>query len=174
MNPHIEVNELLRAVHHDMLNRLQVMQMNLDLGRTDQVRRLIEDYSLRCQHFFQLNNAGFHQMNNWLETVHIHHPEIKVTYEVEGVQKASPDQDAELVQMFGAFLQQMKERFTDYHDQLIHVRFEMHETLKVHVHFVGNWADLQGISCDPDAIFETHVVEYTKTSLKLEIVERVR
>ncbi|MFC4356027.1 Spo0B domain-containing protein [Chryseomicrobium palamuruense] len=174
MKPHIEVNELLRAVHHDMLNRLQVMQMNLDLGRTDQVRRLIEDYSLRCQHFFQLNNAGFHQMNNWLETVHIHHPEIKVTYEVEGAHKATPDQDSELVQMFDDFLHQMKERFTDYHDQLIHVTFEMKQPLHVHVHFVGNWTVLQDISYDQDTLFEIQIVEYTKTSLKLEIVERAR
>lgn len=173
MKTHIEINELLRATQHDMLNRLQVMQMNLDLGRTEEVRRLIQEYSLRCQHFFQLNNAGFKQTNNWLETIHIHHPELKATYEVVGSGKATEQQDEELLAMFDAFVFQMETRFTDYIDQLMHVTFDMNQPIRIHVHFVGDWNELEGISCERDTMFRTRVVEYTKTSLKLEIVERV-
>lgn len=168
----LELNEVLRAVNHDTLNRLQVMQMNLDLGRTEEVRRLIEEYSLRCQYFFRLNNAGFMQTNNWLETIHMYHPELKATYEVTGTEKATPAQDIELVEMFQVFVLQMKQRFTGYHDQLMHVLFCMDAPLEIHIQFVGSWTDLQGISCERDAEFTTEVLEYTKTSLKLKLVAR--
>lgn len=167
-----ETNELLRSFNHDMLNRLQVMQMNLDLGRTEEVRRLIQDYSLRCQHFFQLNNVGFKQANNWLETVHIRRPELKTTYEVTGTEKATDLEDAELTQMFQSFIHEIEDRFTDYHDQLMHVTFVMQRPLCIHVHFVGNWSDLEDMSCVSHTYFESHMIEYTKTSLKLDIVER--
>lgn len=172
MRDTIEINDLLRTINHDALNRLQVMQMNLDLGRTEEVRRLIEEYSLRCQHFFRLNNVGFKKTNNWLETIHMHHPELKATYEVVGNRKATVEQDEEMVFMFQAFTAQMKERFIGYHDQLMHVVFSMDTPLHISIQFVGNWSDLKGISCGQDIEFTTEVQEYTKTSLKLELVER--
>jgi len=172
MNEQLEINKVLRAFNHDTLNRLQVMQMNLDLGRTEEVRRLIENYSLRCQYFFKLNNAGFKQSNNWLETIHMYHPELKTTYEVKGDLKATESQDREMVEVFQTFVRQMKQRFTGYHDQLMHVSFDMEKPMEICIQFVGNWSDLEGITCERDAEFITEVQEYTKTSLKLRLVER--
>lgn len=174
MKPPINENELLRAMHHDMLNRLQVMQMNLDLGRTDQVRRLIGDYSLRCQHFFHLNNAAFQQVSTWLETLTLHHPEVKATYEVKGTGKATAEQDTELVQLFDSFFHQIKSHFTPYHDQLMHMTFDVASPITVSIKLIGNWCELEDMVCEEERLFTKEIVEYTKTSLKLNLVERVR
>ncbi|UZM98521.1 Spo0B domain-containing protein [Lysinibacillus sp. MHQ-1] len=60
-NQSLTISEVLRFANHDFVNQLQLIRMNLDLGRVDESKELI-------QHFFRTVKSVFYPQSTTITT----------------------------------------------------------------------------------------------------------
>lgn len=47
----LSVNDVLRFANHDYMNQIQLLKMNLDLGRIEEAKSLIENFQSKVRLF---------------------------------------------------------------------------------------------------------------------------
>lgn len=67
-NQSLTISEVLRFANHDFVNQLQLIRMNLDLGRVDESKELIQHFSEQLRVFSILNRLQLPQTIEWLQT----------------------------------------------------------------------------------------------------------
>ena len=75
----LTVNEALRFANHDFLNQLQLIKMNLDLGRTDSAKNAVEESAEQSKTFFNINKLGLPKTIEWIHTLGWRYPSFHVT-----------------------------------------------------------------------------------------------
>lgn len=77
----LTVNEVLRNLHHDFLNQLQLIKMNLALENVDGANQVIDNISLKFKQSFALNGLKSEQFVEWLNTCEWRFSAINITIE---------------------------------------------------------------------------------------------
>ncbi|WP_010288123.1 Spo0B domain-containing protein [Kurthia massiliensis] len=77
----LTINEVLRYVHHDFMNQLQLVKMNLDLERIEAAKTAINDMADATQTFFNINKLGIQKTIEWLHTAPWRFPSLEITIE---------------------------------------------------------------------------------------------
>lgn len=67
-NQSLTISEVLRFANHDYVNQLQLIRMNLDLGRIDESKKLIQEYSEQLHVLSILNRLQLPRTIEWLQT----------------------------------------------------------------------------------------------------------
>lgn len=75
-NQSLTISEVLRFANHDYVNQLQLIRMNLDLGRIDESKKLIQHYSEQLRVFSILNRLQLPQTIEWLQTAGWRYPSL--------------------------------------------------------------------------------------------------
>ncbi|MGX9135404.1 Spo0B domain-containing protein [Rummeliibacillus sp. JY-2-4R] len=75
----LTINEVLRFANHDFLNQLQLIKLNLDLGKTEAAKESIEQSANQCKNFFAINRLGLPKTIDWIHTLGWRHPNLKCT-----------------------------------------------------------------------------------------------
>ncbi|MEG0450988.1 MAG: Spo0B domain-containing protein, partial [Lysinibacillus sp.] len=74
----LTISEVLRFANHDYVNHLQLIRMNLDLGRIDETKKLIQDYSEQLRVLSNINRLQLPKTGEWLQTVRWQYPSVQV------------------------------------------------------------------------------------------------
>ena len=90
----LTINEVLRFVHHDFMNQLQLVKMNLDLERVEAAQTAMSDIVEASQTFFDINRLGIQKTIEWLHTApwRFQSLEILVDCNIEGTARESWDE----------------------------------------------------------------------------------
>lgn len=64
----LTISEVLRFANHDYVNQLQLIRMNLDLGRIDESKKLIQEYCEQLRVLSNINRLQLPQTIEWLQT----------------------------------------------------------------------------------------------------------
>ncbi|WP_313891727.1 Spo0B domain-containing protein [Psychrobacillus sp.] len=170
----LSVNEVLRHSMHDYLNNMHLIQMNLDLGRQEEAKKLIQAYSLKCSQFFDLNNAGLHKTNVWLQTVSWTHN--KLTVEIHSyLQKNGLDKfDEPLKDYLERFVESVYAQLEGYREQLLKVEIKANERLEVHVELAGCWSPYIWVKESFKGLFSVEKEMNTESNIKFILVGRDR
>ncbi len=90
----LTINEVLRFVHHDFMNQLQLVKMNLDLERVEAAQSAMSDIVEASQTFFNINRLGIQRTIEWLHTASWRFPslEILIDCNIEGTARESWDE----------------------------------------------------------------------------------
>lgn len=75
-NQSLTISEVIRFANHDYVNQLQLIRMNLDLGRIDESKKLIQHYSEQLQVLSILNRIQLPQTIEWLQTAGWRYPSL--------------------------------------------------------------------------------------------------
>ncbi|SKC14581.1 stage 0 sporulation protein B (sporulation initiation phosphotransferase) [Lysinibacillus sp. AC-3] len=75
-NQSLTISEVIRFANHDYVNQLQLIRMNLDLGRIDESKKLIQNYSEQLQVLSILNRIQLPQTIEWLQTAGWRYPSL--------------------------------------------------------------------------------------------------
>ncbi|WP_102691200.1 Spo0B domain-containing protein [Rummeliibacillus pycnus] len=75
----LTVNEVLRFANHDFLNQLQLIKINLDLGRAEAAKESVEQIAEQCKTFFNINKLGLPKTIEWIHTLGWRCPNFNVT-----------------------------------------------------------------------------------------------
>lgn len=80
----LTINEVLRYVHHDFMNQLQLVKMNLDLERIEAAKTAINDMAGASQTFYNINKLGIQKTIEWLHTAPWRFKALDITIECTG------------------------------------------------------------------------------------------
>ncbi|RNF40952.1 Spo0B domain-containing protein [Planococcus salinus] len=81
MRDTMTVAQALRHARHDFLNELQLVKMNMDLGRPEQVQAIIRSHAEAAVQLERLAGLGVPQTEAWALTAKWRFPEIRFRLE---------------------------------------------------------------------------------------------
>ena len=89
MNDKLTVAEALKHARHDFLNKLQLIKINADLGKTDRISGLIRDFADIAQVQSCLENLRMPETEEWLLTAGWRFPDMEFHLECAGLEAPS-------------------------------------------------------------------------------------
>lgn len=136
----ITINNVLRHSMHDFLNSLHLIQMNLDMGRIEEAKKLISNYSSKCNQFFDMNNVGLSKTNEWLQTFSMRYNKMTLVVQTSLLSSGLDKYDAVLREYLECFLQSIYPNLRGYQEQLFKVHISTDEQLEIQLEVQGNWS----------------------------------
>lgn len=112
MDDRLTVAQSLRHARHDFLNELQMIKLNLDLGRTDRAQALIRTYAEAAMHQSRLSALSMPETEEWLLTAGWRFPELRLAVFCEA-ERAPRELDAVLCSWLETFADNVKKAFSD-------------------------------------------------------------
>lgn len=82
----ITLTEALRFARHDFMNQLQLIRMNLELGRVDDAKLVIDAYASRMKELAELNKLGLPKLYEWIQTAPWKYPALNPEFSCKGEQ----------------------------------------------------------------------------------------
>lgn len=142
MDDRLTVAQSLRHARHDFLNELQMIKLNLDLGRTDRAQALIRTYAEAAMHQSRLSALSLPETEEWLLTAGWRFPELRLTMSCEAPQAPS-ELDTILCQWFESFAKAVKEAFSDAWPYPVELRIiEVDGRFSLELSGPGDWSSL--------------------------------
>ena len=136
----LTVTEALRYANHDFLNDLQLIQMNLDLSRVDDAKKIIGQITEQCRNQSKLSRLDMPELQQWLLTVkwRFHSLQFSITSHVEA--SGAMHLDAEIVQYLENTMIHIYDKLDPYYEQNVDIHIEsIEENFKITVHFSGHF-----------------------------------
>lgn len=169
MNPkNITINEILRHSMHDYLNNLHLIQMNLDMGKYEEAKKLIRTYSLKCNQFFDVNNAGLYETNEWLQIFGLAYNKVSLEVQASLNKKKAERYDGPLKDYLERFVEAIYPRLKGYQEQILRIHLLFDDVLQVQVELEGAWSSYTWIEESFKGLF--HVEKETNTESQIKFI----
>ncbi|ANU11297.1 sporulation protein [Planococcus antarcticus DSM 14505] len=143
MEKTMTVAQSLRHARHDYLNELQLIKLNLDLGRLQEAQVIIRSHAEAAMHASRLSDIGLPLTEEWLLTANWRFPECCFHVECLAV-KAPSHLDAAFRRFLESFVETAKERLDSY--QAFHGTILLISTtasFEMNITCPGNWLNLE-------------------------------
>lgn len=170
----ITINRVLRHSMHDFLNNLHLIQMNLDMGKHDEAKNLIRSYSLKCNQFFDLNNAGLYKTNEWLQTFSMRYNKMTLVVQTSLLSRGAEKYDALLRDYLDHILQSIYPNLRGYQEQLFKVNIITDEILEIQIDIHGDWSLTSWKAGMPNELFQIEKQLNTETEIKVKLIASER
>ncbi|MEK4084694.1 stage 0 sporulation protein B (sporulation initiation phosphotransferase) [Paenisporosarcina quisquiliarum] len=166
----ITLNEVLRHTMHDFLNNMHILQMNLDMGKPEEARALIQKYSQKCNQFFDINNIGLYKTNEWLQTFGIKYNQLTLDVQTSLLNRKAEKYDDALKDYLNRFVQAIYPHFRGYQEQLLKVHIISDEFLEILIDIRGDWSNNKWQDELTGELFQLHILETTDNSIKVKLI----
>ncbi|TWT09028.1 Spo0B domain-containing protein [Planomicrobium sp. CPCC 101079] len=143
MKDTLTMAQSLRHARHDFLNELQLIKMNLDLGRIEQAQKIIRSHAEAAVHASRLAALKLPKTEEWLLVSKWRFPEFGFRIECMA-EKAPHSLDVEFAETLEAIVQAINERMDPWEEY--DCRIELASTASAFtltVDAAGNWADVE-------------------------------
>ncbi|MFJ3386482.1 MULTISPECIES: Spo0B domain-containing protein [unclassified Lysinibacillus] len=163
-NQSLTISEVLRFANHDYVNQLQLIRMNLDLGRIDESKKLIKEYSEQLQVFSILNRLQLPQTIEWLQTAGWRYPSLPMKLSGEIKKPVTNTIDLEVVDYLNKTVMHVYDTLDPFTEQsfVLDVRVDDH-TFAVTFTLNGLWS-AEAFTEKGLKQFDIQTVEETNTS----------
>lgn len=101
----LSISEILRTAHHDFINQLQLVKINLDLNRIDEAKKIIENYCSQYKNFSNLNNFNWPKTVEWIQTFQYRFPSIEFVLKSNVAMAPKVKKDEETVEYLEKMIQ---------------------------------------------------------------------
>ena len=142
MEKTITVAQSLRHARHDFLNDLQLIKMNLDLGRLQEAQAIIRSHAEAAMHASRLADLGLPLTEEWLLTANWRFPGFNFGVECPAL-KAPAHLDADFRRFLENFVESAKGRLSPY--QAFYGAISLTSSaasFEMKIECPGNWLDL--------------------------------
>lgn len=140
----LTVSETLRFANHDFLNELQIISMNLQLGKFEEAKDYIERISEGCRKDSSLHKLSLPLLAEWLLTVKWRYPEFHFTITNDSLSRIELHEDVDM--QFVLYLEetmiQLASKIDPFVSQYVHfyVRASK-DAMKLQVEMRGKWTE---------------------------------
>lgn len=166
----ITLNEVLRHTMHDFLNNMHILQMNIDMGKPEEARVLIQKYSQKCNQFFDINNIGLYKTNEWLQTFGIKYNQLTLDVQTSLLNRKAEKYDDALKDYLNRFVQAIYPHFRGYQEQLLKVHIISDEFLEILIDIRGDWSNNKWQDELTGELFQLQILETTDNSIKVKLI----
>ncbi|PSL35129.1 stage 0 sporulation protein B (sporulation initiation phosphotransferase) [Planomicrobium soli] len=143
MEDTLTMAQSLRHARHDFLNELQLIKMNLDLGRIEQAQAIIRSHAEAAVHASRLSALKLPRTEEWLLVSQWRFPEFQ--FRIECLANKAPHAlDEEFAETLETIVQAIKGHMDPWQDY--DCRIEITATAAVFtikMDAAGNWADIE-------------------------------
>ncbi|MET4561829.1 stage 0 sporulation protein B (sporulation initiation phosphotransferase) [Lysinibacillus parviboronicapiens] len=162
----LTISEVLRFANHDYVNQLQLIRMNLDLGRIDESKKLIENFSDQLRVLSSINRLQLPQTMEWLQTANWRYPSLSMKISGEISKPVTNNIDAAVVEYLNKTVIHVYDTLDPFTEQSlgIHVCVDDH-TFAVTFTLNGQWS-ADAFTEKGLKQFDIQTVEETNTSWK--------
>ena len=166
--PNLSVNEALRYANHDFLNHLHLIQMNLDLERVDEAKKVIEQLSEHCKMLSNVNRLMLPKTVEWLQTVNWRYPALQMQMKSHVLAPVNSKYDEAIVQYLEKTIIHVYGSMSPYEEQQLFVNIETHEKdCIITFHLIGKW-EQSSFSTESNSL-HVETMEESDTSWKYRI-----
>ncbi|QFF99552.1 hypothetical protein PB01_12325 [Psychrobacillus glaciei] len=170
----ISINEVLRHTMHDFLNNLHLIQMNIDMGRHEEAKNLIRTYSQKCTQFFDVNNIGLYNTNEWIQTFSMAYNKVSLEVQTTLLKRGAERYDSPLQEYLKRFIDTMYPLLKGYQEQILSVHLYSHDVLEVQVELVGEWTSYTWIDESFTDLFRVEKEMNTESRIKFKLIATER
>lgn len=114
------VTEALRFARHDFMNQLQLIRMNLELGRVEDAKSVIDAYASRMFELAELNKLGLPKLYEWIQTAPWKYPGLNLEFSCKGEQ-VDERIDSPSIKILDRLFGELKNRLNPYDELECHV-----------------------------------------------------
>lgn len=176
MNNDWTLLEVLKYVRHDWMNRIQLIKGNLDLGHTENAKRIIDEIILNSRQETRLTNLNLPCLAEWIMTYNWRSRQLTLEYEILDDYRNVSLNDQLITKWMCTLCQEIEKRVDPRGEN--HLFLSIQERGKAHCFFF----DLSGIIKDSHelerwieqsvkSLFETEVefIESTDENLQFQV-----
>ena len=161
----LSVTEALRYANHDFLNHLHLIQMNLDLGRVDDAKKVIFEQSEHCKMLSNINRLQLPNTMEWLHTVQWRFPAIQLQMDSDVNAPVESKYDEAITQYLENTIIHVYDTLDPYEEHKLQLSIETKENKwNISFHLTGKWE--QSLFSIEQNIFGVETYEQTNTSWK--------
>lgn len=143
MEDTLTLAQSLRHARHDFLNELQLIKMNLDLGRIEQAQAIIRSHAEAAVHASRLAALKLPQTEEWLLVSNWRFPEFRFELEC-AAGKAPQGLDAELAEGLETLVQAIRKKMDPAEEYECRIQVSAENSLfSVAIDVNGNWTDFE-------------------------------
>lgn len=161
----LTVSEALRYANHDYLNQLHLIQMNLDLGRVEDAKKVIFEQSEYCKMLSNINRLQLINTIEWLHTIQWRYPAFQLQMTSDVSAPIHTKYDEAIVQYLENTIIHVYDALDPYEEHQLQLNIEAEENKwTILVHLTGKWEQFP-FSIE-QTIFNVDTYEQTNTSWK--------
>ena len=143
MDDTMTVAQSLRHARHDFLNELQLIKMNVDLGRPEQVQAIIRSHAEAAVQLDRLAALGVPETEQWVLTAKWRFPEIRFRHDCRA-KKAPVQADERLAEALEQLLQTLRKQLDPMKQIECHIVFtNTPQQFSAAVQLDGDWLHLK-------------------------------
>ena len=159
--------EVLRHSNHDLLNHLHLIQMNLDLNRVDEAKRIIDDIAISCKMFSMTNKLGLTKTALWIQMFKWRYPAIMLQLYCDIESPVEQIWDEVIEQYLEKTIIHVYDKLDPFEEQMMTIHIASKEnSFSMAVHLTGHW-EAEQLKIDSDLHVQWH--EWSNRSCRFEI-----
>lgn len=159
--------EVLRYSNHDFLNHLHLIQMNLDLNRVDEAKKIINDLAESSKMISMTNKLGLTKTALWIQTFKWRYPAITLKLHCDIHSPVEQIWDNTIEEYLEKTIIHLYEKLNPFEEQVMTIHIVSKEDRFVMVvHLTGHW-EAEPIKMDTNLHVRLH--EWSDRSCRFEI-----
>lgn len=133
------VETILRHSRHDWLNKLQLIKGNIELGKIDRAKAVIEEIIIEAQHEAMLSNLNMPKFIETLLTANWRSLPVRLEVEVVNLQHGCRDMDEFISEWMEELFQILADSLDDYGENVLSISIDENKEYNLRLSF-----ELQG------------------------------
>ncbi|QCR33021.1 Spo0B domain-containing protein [Lysinibacillus sp. SGAir0095] len=125
----LSVIDVLKFANHDYMNQLQLLKMNLDLGRVQEAKSIIEKFSEQSKTFSNINKLKLPKTVEWLQTMQWRYQEFETTLNSNVTFPVDLEKDELIVEYLEKTVIHVCDSLDPYTEQLLDISIESNEKI---------------------------------------------
>lgn len=124
----LSINEVLRFANHDFMNQIQLIKMNLDLGKVEEAKTIIERISEQSSSLSNINKLKLPKTVEWLQTVQWRYPAFDITLSSNVMVPVDMKKDGQIVEYLEKTVIHVYDTLDPFTEQQLDISIESNET----------------------------------------------
>lgn len=166
MNKELTIPELVRHLNHEFLNKINLIQMYIDLGKIDECKKIIRGISEHCKKISNIHQLKCPKLITWIDTFTFCYPAINIKINSNVKEPIPIDLDEKIKNLLNSTINHVYDGLDPYTEQNLILTVESNNNqFEIQFNLTGNWnATKFHTKQDEDYIVE--VFEETNQSWK--------
>jgi len=124
----LSITDVLRFANHDFMNQVQLIKMNLDLGRVEEAKIIIEKFSEQSKTFSDINKLRLPKTVEWLQTIQWRYQAFEITINCNVTVPVDMKKDEQIVEYLEKTVIHVYDHLDPFTEQKLDISIESNET----------------------------------------------
>lgn len=161
-NKTLTVVDSLRFANHDFMNHLQLINLNLELGKIEEAKSLIREISEEYKSYSKLKMIPLPNTVEWLYTFSFQYPAIDLTINSSIDDANHLQNDDEIVEYLDSTIKQVYNGLDPFLEHKLSIDIQVKQDhVKIQFHLTGKW---ETELANPMKLTNVKVKTYEKTN----------